>query len=122
MPSQRDDCLFCSLVRTGNFVAQTDGFVAIEDIEPQAEVHLLIVPEHHIDSFREIGELSLEETAAMLRFAADTARQVGLTDYKLLTNVGAGAGQTIFHLHWHILGGRGSDVPLGRLATAVAEL
>jgi histidine triad (HIT) family protein len=122
LPSQRDDCLFCQLVRTGSFVAQAEGFVAIEDIEPQAEVHLLIVPEHHIASFREIGELSPDETAAMLRFAAETARQVGLTDYRLLTNVGAGAGQTIFHLHWHILGGRGADAPLAEVASAVAEL
>jgi diadenosine tetraphosphate (Ap4A) HIT family hydrolase len=51
-----DDCLFCKLYRDGDHVAVTDGFVAIRDINPQAPVHLLVLPERHIDSFREIGE------------------------------------------------------------------
>ena len=55
----------------------------------------------------------------MLRFVAETARTVGLNDYRVLVNVGAGAGQTIFHLHWHVLGGR---VDAGRVATALTEV
>ena len=101
-----DDCLFCKLYREGDHVNTADGFVAIRDINPQAETHLLVIPEHHVDTFREIGELSPEEARNLLVFVADTARAAGLDDYKVVVNVGAGAGQTVFHLHWHILGGR----------------
>ena len=77
MPSQRDDCLFCGIVRDGTYVAQTKGFVAINDIHPQAPVHLLIIPEHHVDSFREVGEFSARESKRMLEFVAETARDGG---------------------------------------------
>lgn len=105
MPSQRDDCIFCSIVREGTYVRKAKGFVAIKDINPLAEVHLLVIPEKHVDSFRDIGEFSARESKAMLEFVADTAREIGLTDYKVQVNVGPSAGQTVFHLHWHILGG-----------------
>ena len=112
MPSPHDDCLFCSIVRQGTYVRKANGFVAIEDINPQAEVHLLIIPERHVDSFREIGEFPAREAKRMLEFVADTAREAGLTDYRVQVNVGPSAGQTIFHLHWHVLGGRtNADMP-----------
>ena len=83
-----------------------DGFVAIRDINPIAETHLLVLPERHVATFREVGAFSDEEAGRMLRFVADTASTAGLEDYKVLVNVGEGGGQTIFHLHWHVLGGR----------------
>ena len=83
-----------------------DGFVAIRDINPQADTHLLVVPERHIDSFREIREFPPDEARRMLDFVAETATIAGLEDYKVVVNVGPGAGQTIFHLHWHVLGGK----------------
>ena len=58
MPEQRDDCLFCKLAREGDQINAADGFVAINDINPQAPVHVLVIPEHHVDSFREIGEFT----------------------------------------------------------------
>ena len=67
---------------------------------------MLVIPERHIDSLRDIAEMPAEETQRMLEFVVDTARAAGLEDYKVVVNVGPGAGQTIFHLHWHILGGR----------------
>ena len=82
-----------------------DGFVAIRDIAPKAPVHLLVLPERHLDTFREVGELPDEEAARMLRFVAATARVAGLEDYRVVVNVGPGGGQTVFHLHWHLLGG-----------------
>ena len=106
MPEPRDDCLFCKLVRDGDHVHSADGFVAIADIHPQAPTHLLVLPEHHVDTFRDVGELGDEEAKRMLEFVAETAERAGLTDYRVVVNVGAGAGQTVFHLHWHILGGR----------------
>ena len=59
----QDDCLFCELVNSSSFIRQADGFVAIEDVNPKAEVHILIVPERHIDTFRqiEIGRASCRE-------------------------------------------------------------
>ena len=101
------NCLFCKLYAEGDHVATTDGFVAIRDINPQAPTHLLVLPERHIPSFREIGEFPADEAKRMLDFIADVAAREGLTDYRVVVNVGEGAGQTIFHLHWHILGGRG---------------
>jgi histidine triad (HIT) family protein len=106
-----EDCLFCRLVREGDHVVAADGFVAIRDIAPKAETHLLVLPERHVDTFREVGEFPPDEAKRMLEFVAETARQVGLTDYRVLVNVGPGAGQTIFHLHWHVLGGRIAGMP-----------
>jgi histidine triad (HIT) family protein len=106
-----DDCLFCKLVREGDHVHAADGLVAIRDINPKAETHLLIIPERHVPTFREIGEFPAEEAKRMLEFIADTAREVGLEDYRVVVNVGEGAGQTIFHLHWHLLGGAMRGLP-----------
>ncbi len=93
-------------MREGDHVRKGDGFVAIEDVNPKALVHLLVLPERHVDSFREVGEFSADEAKRMLEFVAETAREAGLEDYRVVVNVGEGAGQTIFHLHWHVLGGR----------------
>ena len=106
-----EDCLFCRLVREGDHVATGDGFVAIRDINPQADTHLLVLPERHVDTFRDVGAFPDDEARRMLEFVAETARGAGLEDYKVLVNVGAGAGQTIFHLHWHILGGALRGLP-----------
>ena len=105
MPSQLD-CLFCKLVANGDHVHAADGFVAIRDIAPKADTHLLVLPERHIDTLREIAAFPDEEAARMLRFVADTAARAGLDDYRVIVNVGPGGGQTVFHLHWHVLGGR----------------
>jgi histidine triad (HIT) family protein len=106
VPQQHEDCLFCSLAREGSFVHRADGFAAIEDINPQAPVHLLVLPEHHVDTFRDVGEFDADESKRMLEFVAEVAQKAGLDDYRVVVNVGGGGGQTIFHLHWHILGGR----------------
>jgi histidine triad (HIT) family protein len=99
------DCLFCKLYAEGNHVRKADGFAAIQDINPRAETHLLVIPERHVDTFRDVGEFPADEAQRMLEFVADTAREVGLEDYRVVVNVGPGGGQTIFHLHWHVLGG-----------------
>ena len=68
----------------------TEGFVAIRDVNPRAPVHLLVIPERHVETFKDISAFADHETKAMLDFIAETA---------------AHAGQTVFHLHWHVLGG-----------------
>ena len=108
------DCIFCQIVRgelPATVVNRAEGFIAIEDINPKADVHLLIIPEHHLDTFRDIGELSEGEAKEMLDFVADTAKRAGLDEYRLMIFCGAGAGQTVFHLHWHILGGEIRGLP-----------
>ena len=106
MPQPREDCLFCKLVRDGDHVHRADGFVAINDLYPKAPVHMLVLPERHVDTFRDVSEFDADEAKRMLEFVAETARKAGLEDYRVVVNVGPGGGQTIFHLHWHILGGR----------------
>jgi histidine triad (HIT) family protein len=93
-------------VRTGDHVHRADGFAAIRDINPQADTHLLVLPERHVDTFKDVDAFPAEEAKRMLEFVAETARFAGLDDYKVVVNVGPGAGQTISHMHWHVLGGR----------------
>ncbi len=81
-----------------------DGFVAIRDINPRADIHLLVLPERHVETFRDVATFPAAEAKRMLDFVAETAREAGLDDYQVLVNVGKGAGQTVFHLHWHVLG------------------
>ena len=109
---QAEGCLFCRITDgtlPETIVGRTEGFLAIEDIDPQADVHLLVFPERHVETFRDIAQLSAEETKRMLAFIAETASAAGLHEYRLM--VFCGAGQTVFHLHWHILGGRIRDIP-----------
>ena len=107
-------CLFCK-IRDGELpseiVNRADGFFAIRDIAPKADVHVLGIPDRHIDDFRGIGALSADESKRFLEFVADTARVCGLEEYRLVNYCGAGAGQTVFHLHVHILGGRIQGMP-----------
>ena len=122
MPKQHEDCLFCSIAREGAYIHQAKGFVAINDINPQAPVHVLVLPERHVDTFRDVGAFDARESKRMLEFVAETAEKIGLKDYRVLVNVGASAGQSVFHLHWHILGGGSDstvDVPA---AVAIAEV
>lgn len=101
-----DDCLFCRLYREGDHVRRGERFVAIRDIAPQAPTHLLVIPERHSETFRDVAELDADEAKELLEFVAETAREAGLEDYRVVVNVGPGAGQTVFHLHVHVLGGR----------------
>ena len=97
--------MFCRLYREGEHVNAAAGVVAVRDIAPRAPTHLLVIPERHVDSFRGIAEFEPEEAKRMLDFVADTAAKAGLEDYRVIVNVGRGGGQTVFHLHWHLLGG-----------------
>lgn len=108
------DCIFCKIHRgelPATIVNRGEGLLAIEDINPKADTHVLVVPEKHIETFRDIGGLNEVEAKAMLDFVADTATKAGLDEYRLMIFCGAGAGQTVFHLHWHILGGRFHGMP-----------
>jgi histidine triad (HIT) family protein len=107
LPPEQGDCLFCGLVGSADAVHRGQGFVAIRDIAPKAETHLLVLPERHVDTFRDVAAFPDAEAARMLRFVAEAADKAGLDDYRVVVNVGAGGGQSVFHLHWHVLGGPG---------------
>ena len=113
MPPE-SDCTFCRIVAgnlTATVVNRAEGFVAIEDIAPKADTHVLVIPERHIETFRDISAFPPEEAKRMLDFVAETASAVGLGEYRLMVLVGPGAGQTVFHLHWHVLGGHVRGLP-----------
>jgi histidine triad (HIT) family protein len=105
-----DQCIFCKIASGEipvELVAQNEFAVAFRDIEPKAPVHLLIVPRTHIAGFHEIDRLDAATVTGMLDLINQAAREAGLADsgYRVITNVGPDAGQTVFHLHWHLLGG-----------------
>jgi histidine triad (HIT) family protein len=104
------DCLFCRIVAgdvPATVVARDDGFLAFEDIAPKAPVHLLVIPERHVESIAGVDGLSEAERLAMLPFVAATASAAGLDEsgYRVTTNHGPDARQSVLHLHWHVLGG-----------------
>ena len=79
LPKPREDCLFCSIVARRRVRRhEAKGFVAINDINPQAPVHVLVIPERHVDTFRDVGEFDARRRSGMLEFVAETAAKVGL--------------------------------------------
>lgn len=112
------ECLFCRIAaRTlkADIVAEENGFLAFRDLNPQAPTHLLIIPTEHIASLDETTTAQTPLLGGALRFAARLARQVGLTPdgYRVVVNCGPQAGQSVFHLHVHLLGGRPMRWPPG---------
>lgn len=104
------DCLFCRIV-AGRIPAAEHArdadFVAFADIAPKAPVHLLVIPTRHVASIAGVDGLDARERAAMLPFIARVAAAAGLDDsgYRVVTNHGPDARQSVFHLHWHVMGG-----------------
>ena len=111
-----DDCLFCRILRSeipAKIVAKTDDCLAFRDINPQAPTHVLIIPREHVASLNELRDPEIVGRMAML--AAEIAKQEGIADrgYRAVINTGADAGQTVFHIHLHLLGGREMRWPPG---------
>jgi histidine triad (HIT) family protein len=105
-----DDCLFCAIVggsTPADVVAEDGDVVAFRDIHPRAPVHVLVTPREHVASIHELGDDRVGLLAACVAMARRVAEQEGIADgYRLATNVGSRGGQAIFHLHFHLLGGR----------------
>ena len=112
------ECLFCRIVAgelDTELVHESDNVVAFQDINPQAPVHLLIIPKEHIESARTVTEDHADLAAEIFTTAAHLAKanEVDRTGWRLVTNVGAHAGQSVHHLHFHLLGGRQMGWPPG---------
>lgn len=109
------DCLFCSIAAgtiPADVVLETDEIVAFNDINPAAPVHVLVIPKRHIASAADLTPQDSGLLSALLEAAATIGRGIG-GGWRLVTNVGSDAGQSVFHLHFHVLGGRIMSWPPG---------
>jgi histidine triad (HIT) family protein len=112
------ECLFCGIVKgdiKGNLVYQDNSVVAFKDINPKAPVHLLIVPRKHIATLLDLQQEDTSLIGDVFNAANQLARDQGIAKngFRVVVNCGAGAGQSVFHLHFHLLGGRPMVWPPG---------
>jgi histidine triad (HIT) family protein len=110
------DCLFCRIVAgeiPATVVRETEQTLAFRDIEPQAPVHVLVIPRDHHSDIGQLVASDSELAAALAAAATEVAAAEGLTDYRIVFNTGASAGQSVFHVHAHVLGGRPLSWPPG---------
>lgn len=112
------DCLFCK-IRDGeipaDIVFEDDDVLAFNDVNPQAPVHILIIPKQHIPTINDLEDDDEQIMGKLFSTAKNLANQKGVSDdgYRLVTNCNAGAGQTVFHIHMHLLAGRAMTWPPG---------
>jgi histidine triad (HIT) family protein len=116
--SEQQDCLFCRIIAgeiTADVVYRDERSLAFRDINPQAPVHVLVIPREHMESLDEATQKDEAILGHLLRVAARVANEQGLSEsgYRTVINTGAGAGQSVFHLHVHVLGGRALNWPPG---------
>jgi histidine triad (HIT) family protein len=111
-------CLFCRIIRKeipGRIVHENDSVIAFEDINPQAPVHLLVVPKKHIDSLINLSKADQELMGSLFLTINDLAKMSRLSrdGFRTVINTGPSGGQTVYHLHVHLLGGRQMTWPPG---------
>jgi histidine triad (HIT) family protein len=112
------DCLFCKIVQKivpAKVVYEDDRTLAFDDINPQAPVHTLIIPKTHVSAVKDCRKEDSDFLAHLLITCVNVAKEKGLAEsgYRIVTNTGRDAGQTVFHLHLHVLGGRHLSWPPG---------
>jgi histidine triad (HIT) family protein len=117
-PTQADGCLFCRIVRKeipARIVFEDERLLAFDDIQPRAPVHVLIIPKAHFASLEDAPEGSEALLGEILLRARTLAREkgVGETGYRVVLNTGRDSGQEVFHIHFHVLGGRPLHWPPG---------
>ena len=111
-----DDCLFCRIVRKeipAKLVAEDEHSLAFRDITPQAPVHVLVIPKEHVPSLDQATDPAMLGRLSLM--AAEIARKEGISvdGYRTVVNTNSAAGQTVFHIHLHLLGGRAMHWPPG---------
>jgi len=112
------NCLFCRIVAgetPADVIYKDERCLAFRDTDPQSPVHVLVVPRDHLDSLDDAAQKDEAPLGHLLRVAARVANEQGLSEsgYRTVINTGAGAGQSVFHLHLHVLGGRQLNWPPG---------
>ncbi len=117
MTDREPDCLFCRIVAgdiPADRVLEEDDVVAFRDINPQAPTHMLVIPRRHIPDAHALTDADGPILSKLFAAPKRLADEAGLGDgYRIVTNVGADAGQSVFHLHLHLLGGRAMSWPPG---------
>jgi histidine triad (HIT) family protein len=109
-----EPCIFCKIAGQEiptSFILEDELAVSFKDIEPQAPVHVVVIPRRHVASLNQAHDPEL--LGHLLSFARKTAEKIGLAQYRLVINTGRDAGQSVFHLHLHMLGGRKLGWPPG---------
>lgn len=112
------DCLFCRIAAKeipSKVVYEDDRALAFQDIHPQAPVHLLLIPKNHFDSMLEIGDKDLPLLTHLMKLIPKLAKEHGLAEagFRTVINTGTKGGQTVYHLHLHLIGGRQMTWPPG---------
>ena len=110
------NCLFCRIITgeiPGDFVHQDEHCVVIRDINPQAPMHVLVIPREHLESLDDATQKDEAVLGHLLRIGARVANDQGHGDYRTVINTGSGAGQSVFHVHVHVLAGRTMNWPPG---------
>jgi histidine triad (HIT) family protein len=116
MPDYEPDCLFCKIAGgeiASERVYEDDAVVVFRDINPKAPTHVLAISRRHIASAANLTDADAELLAAIFGALRHVAEEAGLRGYRIVTNVGAESGQSVFHLHFHLLGGRSMTWPPG---------
>lgn len=113
-----NDCLFCKIVSgdiNADIVHETEHTMAFRDINPQAPTHVLIIPRRHVETINDLDGSNVEDIGRLFLAAKEIATKEGLSEsgYRVAMNCNADAGQTVFHLHLHLLGGRQLGWPPG---------
>lgn len=110
------DCLFCKIIAgeiPSNKVYEDEQCFAFYDIDPQAPIHFLVIPKAHISSAAAVTPENSAVVAHIFEVIATLTSQLGLDSYRIVSNIGEQAGQSVFHLHFHVLGGRDMTWPPG---------
>ena len=112
------DCIFCKIVNkkiSTKIILETIDLIAIRDINPQAPTHILIIPKRHISSLNEIVKSDGDLIANVHFLVKDLVEKENVSEegYRLVLNTNSGAGQSVYHIHWHLLGGRVMNWPPG---------
>ena len=113
-----DNCLFCKILDgdiPADVIYEADSAIAFRDINPQAPTHVLIIPRRHISTINDLDENDRETVGELFLAAKEIASREGLSEpgYRVVMNCNEGAGQSVFHIHLHLLGGRGLGWPPG---------
>lgn len=110
------DCLFCKIIAKeipGKIEYEDDHQIALHDINPQAPVHLLFIPKRHVEKISDLGAEDASLTGGLIEAARSLAQKKGWNDYRLVFNNGRQAGQSVFHIHLHLMAGRSMAWPPG---------
>ena len=113
-----DDCIFCKLINReipAKILYEDNQIIAFEDINPQAPTHILLIPKEHFASLNDIPEEKKEILSHLLLRARNIAQELGIKEngYRIVLNTGKNSGQDVFHIHFHLLGGRRMTWPPG---------